>query len=73
MISTEKKYARAMKLALDRQLPEPIDYDAATSRDPKLPDDALDRVLDLLLPLLEEMNEPLAEGEECPHCGGTSR
>ena len=41
MISIEKK------LALDRALPDPIDYEAATAREPKLPDNALDRVLDL--------------------------
>lgn len=69
MISTEKKYARAMKLALDRNLPEPIDYEAATARDPKLPDNALDRVLDLLISMLEELDEPLHEGQDCPRCG----
>lgn|GEM_PF-2394627 len=70
-MKTDQKYGRAMKLALDLQLEEPIDVEAATARHPRAPADALDRVLAILLPMLEELKEPLAEGQECPLCGGT--
>lgn len=73
MITTEQKYARAMKLALDLGLDEPIDFEAATSRAPTVPEDGIDRVLDLLVPLLEKRIEfcdvsPLCGVSTCPTC-----
>ncbi len=73
MITTARKYARAMKMALDLELEHPVDYEAATSREPVVPDDGIDQVLDLLIPLLESNLalrdvRPLSGVSTCPTC-----